>query len=185
MNAPVSYSLNSVTPAQLFGAFLTIALSGFGGTLAWSRRTLVEEKRWLSPREYTDTLSLCQFLPGPSIVNLAVTIGTRAAGARGALAAFAGLVGAPFCIVLVLGALYTGYGHLPAVAAALRGIAAVAAGLMVATALKMASARSLRSVLALFGVLTFVGVVFARLPLAFVLLGFAPFSVLVAWRRMR
>jgi len=41
---------------------------------------LVEERRWLSDEEFSEALSLCQVLPGPNIVNMAVCVGTRFAG---------------------------------------------------------------------------------------------------------
>jgi len=145
---------------------------------------LVEERRWLSAEEFTDMMSLCQFLPGPNIVNVAVCVGARFHGVRGALAAFAGLMAAPFAIVLGLGVLYTQYGDLPEVASAFRGISAAAAGFIVAMGLKMAASRRLRSAMAVFGVITFISIALVRLPLGVFLLVAAPASVAVAfWRR--
>ena len=129
---------------ELFLRFTQVSLSGFGGVMPFARRMLVEERRWLSPEGFTDVLSLCQLLPGPNIVNVAVCVGARYHGVRGAVAAFAGLMAAPFFVVLALGALYTEYGHLPAVSALFRGISAAAAGLVVAMGIKMATSRRLR-----------------------------------------
>ncbi|MGB7541339.1 MAG: chromate transporter [Burkholderiales bacterium] len=168
---------------ELFLGFMEASLSGFGGVLPWARRMIVEQRRWLTAEEFADVLSLCQFLPGGNIINVSVCVGARFYGARGALTAFAGLMLAPFVIVLVLGALYTHYGHLPEVAAAFRGISAAAAGLMVAMALKMATNRQLRSVMAVFVVTTFVGIAIMRFPLLALLLAVAPLSVAAAWWR--
>jgi chromate transporter len=151
----------------------------------WARRMLVEERRWLSAEEFTDVMSLCQLLPGPNIVNIAVCVGARYHGARGALAALAGLMLAPFVLVLLLGALYTQYGQLPAVSASFRGVSAAAAGLILAMGLKMAASRRLRSAMAIFAVVTFVGIALMRLPLVFVLLAVAPLSVGSAFWRAR
>jgi chromate transporter len=171
-------------PSELFLRFAQVAVTGFGGVTPWARRMLVEERRWLDPDEFTDVLSLCQLLPGPNIVNIAVCVGARFDGVRGALAAFAGLMGAPVVIVLVLGALYTQYGHLPAVSSAFRGISAAAAGLVVAMGLKMMASRRLRSAMAVFAVVTFIGVALVRLPLVVILAGVAPASIAAAiWRR--
>ena len=170
-------------PRELFLRFTQVALAGFGGVMPFARRMLVEERRWLSAEEFTDVLSLCQLLPGPNIVNVAVCVGARYHGVRGALAAFAGLMTAPFFIIIALGALYTQYGHLPAVAALFRGISAAAAGLVVAMGLKMATSRRLRSAMAWFAVVTFIGIALVRLPLVVFLLGAAPVSVAAAlWR---
>ena len=120
---------------------------------------------------------------GPNIVNMAVCVGTRFRGARGAIAAFSGLLCLPFAIILVLGALFTQYGELPAISAAFRGISAAAAGLIVAMGLKMAASRRLRSPMAVFALAAFVGIALVRLPLGVFLLAAAPASVAAAaWR---
>jgi chromate transporter len=169
---------------ELFVRFTQVGASGFGGVMPWARRMLVEERHWLTDEEFSEMLSLCQVLPGPNIVNMAVCVGTRFRGARGALAAFFGLLSAPFAIILVLGALFTQYGELPAISAAFRGISAAAAGLIVAMGLKMAASRRLRSPMAAFALAAFVGVALARFPLGAFLLIAAPASVAAAaWRR--
>src|SRR5438477_8322909 len=85
-----------IGPLALFLAFTEIAVSGFGGTLPWSYRTLVETRRWLTDREFMEMLALGQLLPGPNICNVAVMVGWRFAGYGGAAAALAGLVLMPF-----------------------------------------------------------------------------------------
>jgi chromate transporter len=173
------------TPGELFLRFTQVAVSGFGGVLPFARRMLVEERRWLDTEEFADVLSLCQLLPGPNIVNIAVCVGARYHGARGAVAAVAGLVGAPFLMMLALGALYTQYGQLPAVSAVFRGVSAAAAGLIVAVGIKMAASRRLRSAMALFTVATFAGIAILRLPLLPLLLFAAPASVAASFWRQR
>ena len=66
--------------AELFGAFFLVGILGFGGVLPLARRTIVERRRWLSPAEFTDLLSLCQFLPGANITNLSIALGGRGTG---------------------------------------------------------------------------------------------------------
>jgi len=179
----VSETSSAPALSELFLRFTQVSLSGFGGVMPFARRMLVEERRWLSAEEFTDVLSLCQLLPGPNIVNVAVCVGARYHGVRGAVAAFAGLMTAPFFIMLALGVLYTEYGDLPAVSALFRGISAGAAGLVVAMGLKMATSRRLRSAMALFAVMTFIGIALMRLPLVVFLLGAAPLSVTATlWR---
>jgi chromate transporter len=173
------------TARELFAGFLSIGIAGFGGVLPWARRMLVETRRWLTPREFTDVLGLCQFLPGPNIVNVAVAVGGRFGGARGALAALAGLMVAPFAVVVTLGALYTAYGHVPAVESAFRGVAAAAPGLIVAMALKMVRAGVTRFGAGIVAGLAFGGIALAQLPLILVLAVLAPLSVLTVWRSVR
>ena len=171
--------------AELFLRFTQVGVSGFGGVMPWARRMLVEERRWLSDEEFSEALSLCQVLPGPNIVNMAVCVGTRFRGASGAVAAFAGLLCAPFAIILALGALFTQYGELPAISAAFRGISAAAAGLIVAMGLKMAASPRLRTPMAVFALTAFVGIALVRFPLGVFLLVAAPASVVAAMWRAR
>src|ERR1700748_3741139 len=77
----------------LFLAFAKMSLAGFGGVLAFARRGIVDEHRWMTADEFNETFVLCPFLPGPNIVHLSVVFGARVGGMVGALAAFAGLVG--------------------------------------------------------------------------------------------
>ena len=122
---------------ELFFGFTRVSLSGFGGVLPFVRRMLVEERRWLTAVEFNTLLGLCQFLPGPNVINLSVCVGARFHGARGAATAVAGMILVPFLIVLALAFAYGAWGHLTAAQDMLRGIAAAGAGLLFATAIKM------------------------------------------------
>lgn len=138
--ATTSVSNLKVTAYALFWAFSQIALSGFGGVLPFAYRGLVEKREWLSPSEFAEFLGLSQMLPGPTICNVALMVGHKYDGTRGALAALVGIIAFPFLLVIALGALYQQYGNLTTVRDALRGMAAIAAGLIFATAVKMAIA---------------------------------------------
>src|SRR5512137_1239543 len=126
------------TPGELFRVFNRMALQGFGGVLAVAQRELVERERWMTREQFVETLSLAQVLPGPNIVNMGLMIGDRFFGSRGIVAAVGGMLLLPLVIVLVLAALYGQLSSIPVVAGALRGMGAVAAGLVIATALKLA-----------------------------------------------
>lgn len=171
--------------AELFFAFMKLGLQGFGGVLPVARHALVETYRWLTIEEFTDIVARCQALPGPNIVNVSICIGSRHFGARGAVAAISGLMLAPFVLVLVLSALYTRFGDVSVVANALRGVSAVAAGLVLGTALRMAASKRLRSWRALFGVAAFAAVAWLRLPLVLVLSALVPLSLGAAWMGVR
>lgn len=171
--------------AGLFSGFFTAGLSGFGGVLPFARRIMVERRAWLTAAEFSDLFSLCQFLPGPNVVNLAAAFGARQRGLMGAMIAIAGLLAAPVAIVIALGAVYERIGSIPAVHHALLGLAAGAAGLFAAAALRIAWPAARRPAhagvvglaFALFGVL--------HLPLPVVIAIATPLSVLVAWRQHR
>jgi chromate transporter len=187
--APNSGSSHVAPPpslAELFVAFATISLSGFGGVLAWSRRMMVEDRRWLTVEQFNEAYALCAFLPGPNIVNFSVIFGSRFRGPLGGLIALVGLLGPPMVLVVILGALYAHYGDLPALRRALVGVAAAAAGLLMATVAKMAQPlfrnRAVAGPLVAFATFAAIGVIHWPLPL--VLAVIVPVSIGLAWVRL-
>ena len=92
-----------VSLGALFIASLKISLCGFGGGLVWARRIAVEERRWISEHDFADIVSLCQFMPGPNIVGIAVCIGTKLRGSIGAFAAVSGFLVIPWVIGFSIG----------------------------------------------------------------------------------
>jgi chromate transporter len=167
----------------LFVAFLTVSLSGFGGVLPWARRMIVEQRRWMTAAEFNDAFALCNFLPGPNIVNFSVVFGSRFRGSAGALVALTGLLGPPVVIVLVLGTLYAHFGNAAYVRGFLAGVAPAAAGLLIATALKMAEPmlhRAAGPAPVIVGVVI-VAIGVMRWPLLWVLLVLLPLSIGLAW----
>lgn len=130
--------MNKHSPLRIFLVFSGIALQGFGGVMPFAYRGLVEQQRWLSAEEFAKYLAMAQILPGATICNIATMVGHRFAGWRGGLAATAGMIVPPFCVVIALAAIYQHYGNLPLFRQAVSGMSAVAAGLILATGLKMA-----------------------------------------------
>jgi chromate transporter len=175
----------SITPPQLFIAFLQIGLQGFGGVLPWARRVIVEERRWLTAEQFLEQWSLCQVLPGGNIANMSVAFGMRCSGPLGALAALSGLMAGPLVVMCVLGWLYTRYGAMPQIGATFRGVSAVGAGLVLATGLRMALTPRMRSPLAAFALATFVLTALLRWPLAMVLATMVPLCIAFSWLRSR
>jgi chromate transporter len=177
------------SPGEIFATFNRLALQGFGGVLAVAQRELVERRRWLSRDEFVEMLSLSQVLPGPNVVNLALMFGDRFFGLRGALAALGGMLLVPLAIVLVLTVAYAEFARLPVVAGALRGMGAVAAGLIIATAIKLMgslwTSRLGPWLAAGFAALTFAMIALLHWPLVWVIAGLAPVSIGIAWMRWR
>ena len=172
---------------ELFFTFNRLALQGFGGVLAVAQHELVENKRWLSREQFVELLALSQVLPGPNVVNLALMFGDRFFGLRGAMAALGGMLLVPLLIVLVLTAAYAEFSGVAVVSGALRGMGAVAAGLVMATAFKlMGTLRSNRLGLPLaaaFSILTFVLIALLHWPLIWVLAGLGSLAIAIAWWR--
>ena len=126
--------------ADLFWSFSLLALQGFGGVLAIVQRELVDKKQWLTPEEFVEDWAVAQILPGPNVVNLSLMIGDRYFGMAGALCALAGMLTFPLLIVLALAAALGGVADAPAAQGALRGMGAVAAGLIAASGFKLMGA---------------------------------------------
>lgn len=170
------------TLATLFMGFFSVGICGFGGVLPWARRMIVEQRRWLTPAEFTDLLSLCQFLPGPNIINLSVALGARFFGPLGSIVAFAGLLAAPIAIVLAMVTVYDRFADLPVVRAAFAALAAAASGLVLSMAIKIAAPLRTRPVGIAVGIATVAAIVLFRFPLPLVLAVMAPISILLAYR---
>lgn len=173
---------------DLFVSFTLLALQGFGGVLAVVQREMVEKKRWLTREEFVEDWAVAQIMPGPNVVNLSLMIGSRYFGFKGAMAALAGMLAAPLAIVLLLALLYAQFAGHPGVQGALRGMGAVAAGLIAATGLKLFGALQ-KNVLGIalcvgLGVLCFIAIALLRWPLAYVLLGLGGLACVVAFKKL-
>src|SRR5438552_1236738 len=143
----------------------------------------VEQRGWLSDAEFLEIVSLCQFLPGPNIIGIAVCTGTKLRGALGALAAIAGFLMLPWSVGLALGVLCLRYAQAPLLRHILGGISAAAAGLLIATGLRLLLPYRRRLfVLGLVG-LTMVLMVFSRLSLPVVLFALLPLGIAMAAAR--
>ena len=77
---------------EVFVAFSLLALQGFGGVMAVTQRELVERRRWLTRQQFLEDWAVAQILPGPNIANMAILLGDRYVGAKGALAALTALL---------------------------------------------------------------------------------------------
>ena len=174
LNAEPDASPRPESLRTLFWSFTWLALQGFGGVLAIVQRELVERRRWLTREQFVEDWAVAQVLPGPNVVNLSLMLGDRFFGLRGALVAMAGMLSLPLLLVLLLATLYAGVQTLPVAQGALRGMGAVAAGLIAATGLKLLPAlkKNVIGSLASAGAisLTVLAIGWLRLPLAWVLL---------------
>jgi chromate transporter len=178
---PISTVQPPPSVIALFFAFAKMSLAGFGGVLAFARRGIVEQHRWMTADEFNETFALCHFLPGPNIVNLSVVFGSRFRGVVGGIAAFAGLVGPPMVLVTLLGALYMRYGEIDALRRILAGVSCGAVGLLISVVFKMMLPLIKRRDVVAFAilVLVFTAIGVARLPLQVVLLVAVPLSIAV------
>jgi chromate transporter len=179
MQEPV---ISRLSHRSLFTGFFQAGIMGFGGVLPIARRMIVEERKWMTQAQFNELFALCQFLPGANIVNFAFAYGARQRGLTGAAAAVFGLLAAPVCIVLMLGAAYGRWGGLAAARHGLAGLAAAAAGLVLGTALKIAAPIFVRRSNIALAAVVFGLVVVAHVSLLAAMAVVLPVSLLLAWR---
>ncbi|HJU71850.1 MAG TPA: chromate transporter [Paucimonas sp.] len=190
MNSPIA--ANHPQPeslSDLFLSFTLLALQGFGGVVAIVQREMVERKQWMTKEEFIEDWAVAQIMPGPNVVNLSLMIGGRYFGLRGALAALAGMLTLPLVLILLLALLHAHYASHPGVNGALRGMGAVAAGMIAATGLRLfgtLKTHPLGLPLCIgLGILSIAAIVLLHWPLAYVLLGLGGTACLLTYRKLK
>lgn len=179
-------SSEAVTPPaslqELFTGFFMIGARAFGGVLPWAHRVMVEERRWITPTDFAETVALCQFLPGPNIGNASIVLGRRWFGLAGALVAFLGLFAFPFFWVLGLALLYADYATHPLARAVIGGVGVAGAGLFIGTGIKLAKplVKKPAAVIVIVGCFLAVGIF--RVSLLIVLPVALAFALAAAWK---
>ncbi len=178
---------------QLFMAFTSLAMQGFGGVLAVAQKELCERRGWLSQAEFLQLLASAQVLPGPNVCNLSLMIGDRFFGWRGALTALAGMIVAPMGLLLTLA---WALGHLAqsgpihaSLRGALGGVATVAAGQIIGTVLKLSAPLKDHPLgwpsCAALAVLSFAMMAWLHWPLIWILLGLGGLTCLYTYWVLR
>ena len=181
---PAEQSRQTVSKSELFFGFLKIGLLGFGGIAPWARHVIIEERRWLTEKEFAAILGIGQILPGPNTMNASVMIGDRFQGVPGALLCLLGQMAMPLVIITSLAVVYQTYASVPEVKAALIGAAAGAAGLVLGTALKMVQKIKLTPLGLLVGLMAFAAIGLFEWPLVPVVVVLVPLGVAAtAWER--
>jgi chromate transporter len=167
----------TISKRELFLGFLKIGLLGFGGIAPWARHVIIEERRWLTEKEFAAILGIGQILPGPNTMNASVMIGDRFQGVPGVLLCLLGQMAMPLVIITSLAVLYQRFADVPEVKAALAGAAAGAAGLVMGTALKMAQKIKLTPLALVIGVLALAAIGILSWPLVPVVAVLVPLGV--------
>ena len=141
IDAPVPAARVRPPLGEFFRGALFLGVVGFGGglsVLANIHALAVKKRRWLTEREFTNTITVAQMLPGGAAANAIAYLGLRFAGLRGAFLGYVGFVLPGWLAVMVLAFLYVHYGTTPNVATLLGGFNAAVIGIIGAITLKMA-----------------------------------------------
>jgi chromate transporter len=141
---------------------------------------IVEERRWVTEKEFAAILGIGQILPGPNTMNAAVMLGDRFQGVTGVLLCLIGQMAMPLVIVTSLAVVYERFATIPEVRAALIGAAAGAAGLVLGTALKMTQKIKPSPLALLVAIVPFVTVGVLGWALVPVVIAIVPLSIAAA-----
>ena len=142
--APATDTQPGLQPSSLAAFlryFLYLGTVGFGGPIAlagYMQRDLVERRRWITDRDYSEGLALAQLAPGPLAAQLAIYLGWVRAGVLGATLVGVAFVLPSFLMVLAIAALYGTYGGLPWMHGAFYGIGAAVIAIIARSVLKLA-----------------------------------------------
>jgi chromate transporter len=120
--------------------FLRLGTFGFGGPIAltgYIQRDLVEQRRWVSPEDYKEGLSLAQLAPGPLAAQLAIYLGWVRAGNLGATLVGLAFVGPSLLMVLALSVAYVRFGGLPWMQGVFYGVGAAVIAIIAQSAIKL------------------------------------------------
>ena len=96
----------------------------------YMRRDWVEERGWISDREYNEGLAIATACPGPLAYQLGVYCGYITQGIAGGIAAAVAFALPPFLIVIAVAALYQRFADTTALRALFYGIGPVVTGLI-------------------------------------------------------
>ena len=137
-----------MTPSlsELIRVFTRIGFLSFGGPaaqIALMHRILVEDRKWVSEKDYLSALSFCMLLPGPEAMQLATWTGWRMHGTKGGMIAGLLFVLPGAAVVLALSVIYAAYGNVPLIAALFTGVQAAVVAIVIEALLRV-SKRALK-----------------------------------------
>ncbi|QBR00972.1 chromate transporter [Paraburkholderia pallida] len=162
----------------LFLIFSRIGLTSFGGGLSgWLLREFVQEREWIGEEEFLNGLALSQALPGINVKNMAIWIGHRLLGWRGAAVAVAGVLVPPAIVIVVMGTLIGALIVHPVTKVLIAGAAAAATGLSLSIGVLTARRVRRQWVPLLLMAATFLTIGILRWPLVWVVVIGAALSI--------
>ena len=107
------------------------------------QRDVVERNGWVGKEEFIDLLAVAQSAPGVFAVNMAVFIGYKLRGVRGALAAAFGCVLPSVVIILLIALFFRQFRHIEVVNNAFMGIRPVVVALIAVPVFNLARSAKL------------------------------------------
>ena len=172
------------TVLQIFVEFLLIGATSFGGgVVAYLRNSLIIKRGWLDEKGFVELLSISQSLPGLNSTNMAILVGDRLRGLRGAVAGIVGMCLPGGLLMFAVGMVYQQHGDHAIATAALKGVAAAAIGLILSTVIQLGKRSLEHSADAVFLIVTVLAV--NRLHLSVLTVLFVVGFTATVWYRPR
>src|SRR5919112_739137 len=157
-----------------------INFGGPAGHIAIMHRELVENKRWISEKQYLRTLNFCMLLPEPEAQQVATYIGWRLHGTLGGIVAGSFFVIPSIFVLWLLSYLAVAHSDVPAITGLLYGIQPVVIAIVVEAVFRIAKRTINHRVLVGFAVLAFVALYFFSVPFPLVVLAAAVAGLLLS-----
>ena len=136
----------------------------------------------MGAKEFTETVGLCQFIPGPNATNVSICVGQKINGLAGSIAAVTGLLLFPICFALGIAQVFNIYADTEITKELAHGMALSGAGILFATCLKLARGikiKRMKAYLIVSLVLVLSG--YFRSPLLVVIIGLLMTSLVNTW----
>lgn len=156
-----------------------LSFGGPAGQIALMHREVVEERGWLTEREYLNALSFCMLLPGPEAMQIATYAGWRLHGVLGGLMAGLLFILPGALVIFALAALYALYGDVPLIVAVFIGVKAAVVVIVIEALLRVAKRALADRAAWVLAALAFIGLFFLALPYPLIVLVAAFFGF---WR---
>lgn len=152
------------TAVRVWARIGCLSFGGPAGQIALMHREIVEERGWLSERQFLNALSFCMLLPGPEAMQLATYAGWRLHGLIGGLAAGLLFVLPGALVILTLCAVYLFFGSAEFLMDAFLGVKAAVVVIVVEALLRVGK-KALKSKLHCWiSAFAFIGIFVLDLP---------------------
>src|SRR5215207_2013827 len=165
-----------VSFAEAFWFWVKLGFINFGGPagqIAIMHRELVENKCWISEKQYLRTLNFCMLLPGPEAQQVATYIGWRLHGTLGGIVAGSFFVIPSIFVLWLLSYLAAAHSDVPAITGLLYGVQPVVIAIVVEAVIRIGRRTLNHAVLVGFAVLAFVALYFLSVPFPLVVVAAA------------
>ena len=123
-DSPPPQSSPRPSSAAIFGSFLRLGITSFGGPamIAHIKELSVIRHKWLTEETFKDGVVICQSVPGATAMQMAASVGLRVRGVQGAVASYVGFGLPAFLLMLALAVLYSGSRKVPVALSMFQGL---------------------------------------------------------------